>query len=131
MSTANSHGVVTLSSSRSFSATIERLQTALRERGIKVFATIDQQAEARAVGLDLSPTVLIVCGNPKAGTPLMQAKPESAIDLPLKILIAEINSQRVTVSFNSAAYIIERHSLPAELLANLAPFEKLIAAAID
>jgi len=93
---------------------------------IKVFATIDQQAEARAVGLPLPPTTLIVFGNPKAGTPLMAARPQSGLDLPLKVLVSETVPGKVTVSFNSATYVTDRHALPAALASNLAPAERLI-----
>jgi uncharacterized protein (DUF302 family) len=124
---ASDRGIVTLTSSYSFADTVSRLLAAFAQRGIKVFATIDQTAEAIAVGLTLPSTTLIIFGNPKAGTPLMLAQPLAAIDLPLKALIAESAPGQVTVSFNAATYIIERHSLSAQLLPNLAAAERLIA----
>jgi uncharacterized protein (DUF302 family) len=95
-----------------------------------VFATIDQRAEAMAVGLTMPPTTLIIFGSPKAGTALMLAQPLSGIDLPLKALVSESTPGQVMVSFNAATYIIERHSLSAELLSNLVPAERLIASTV-
>ena len=124
------HGVTTLASAHSFAETVQRLLAAFSDRGIKVFATIDQQAEARAAGLAMPPTTLILFGNPKAGTPLMLARPESGLDLPLKVLVSEAEPGHVSVSFNTAAYIVERHKLPPQLAANLAPAEQLVAGAV-
>jgi uncharacterized protein (DUF302 family) len=123
-------GVATVASAHPYAETVQRLQDAFRARGIKVFATIDQQAEARAAGLEMPPMTLIVFGNPKAGTPLMQARPESGLDLPLKVLVSEAQPGRVSVSYNTAAYIVERHALPPQLAANLAPAEQLVAGAV-
>jgi uncharacterized protein (DUF302 family) len=126
----DAQGITTLASAYSFDDTVGRLLDAFRERGIKVFATIDQQAEARAVGLTMPPTTLILFGNPKAGTPLMLARPESGIDLPLKVLVTQAAPGRVLVTLNTAAYVVRRHALPPELAANIAPAEKLVAGAI-
>lgn len=123
---SNSAGVVSFRSAYSFDDTVCRLLAAFADHGIKVFATIDQQAAALAVGLSMPPTTLILFGNPKAGTPLMLANPQSGVDLPLKALVVESQGS-VDVIVNSAAYIIQRHALPAELIANLAPVERLIA----
>lgn len=124
-------GVVIFKSAYSFDDTVRRLHAAFEEHGIKVFAVIDQQAEALAVGLSMPPTTLFLFGNPKAGTPLMLANPQSGLDLPLKALVTEISGEQVDVMINSAEYIIRRHALPAELMANLAPVERLIAAVLS
>jgi uncharacterized protein (DUF302 family) len=124
--TENSSGVVSLASPFPFAETVQRLLSGFAERGIKVFATIDQRAEAQAVGLTLPATTLIVFGNPKAGTPVMTAQPQSALDLPLKVLVSEPVPGQVSVSFNAASYIVKRHSLPPALASNLAPAEQLI-----
>ena len=123
-------GITSLRSTHPFADTVRLLLAAFADHGIKVFATIDQQAEAAAVGLAMPPTTLILFGNPKAGTPLMLARPLSGIDLPLKVLVTEPAPRQVMVSFNTAAYLIERHSLPAELVNNLAPAERLIASVV-
>lgn len=71
----------------SFDDTVRRLSEAIVKAGNTIFATIDQHAAAQTVGLDLRPTTLIVFGNPKGGTPLMEAFPEFAVELPLKIVV--------------------------------------------
>jgi uncharacterized protein (DUF302 family) len=123
-------GIQTLKSPDSFAGTVARLTASLQAHGIKIFATIDQQAEAAAAGLAMPPVTLILFGNPKGGTPLMVAQPTAALDLPLKAIVWESESGEVFVSFNTAGYILSRHGLPAALAANIAPPEKLIAAAL-
>jgi uncharacterized protein (DUF302 family) len=124
------NGIARFSSPFSFQETVQRVLAALAEHGIKVFATWDQQAEANAVRLAMPPTTLIVFGSPKAGTPLMLARPESALDLPLKVLVLESDGQ-VSVCFNTPDYIIQRHALPEHLSANLAPAFALIERALQ
>jgi uncharacterized protein (DUF302 family) len=126
-SSAQNSGILSLASPYAFAATVQRLRDAFAAHDIKVFAIIDQQAEAAGAGLGMPPTTLILFGNPKAGTPLMLAQPSSGLDLPLKVLVTEAAPGQVTVSFNAAAYVIQRHGLPEALAANLAPPEKLIA----
>lgn len=125
-----SNGVARFSSPYSFRETVQRLLAALAGHDIKIFATWDQQAEASAVGLAMPPTTLIVFGSPKAGTPLMLAQPESALDLPLKVLVLESAGQ-VFVCFNTPEYIIQRHALPEHMSANLAPAFALIERALQ
>ena len=122
----DNRGVVSIASPYSFADTVHRLLSALGDHGVKIFAAIDQQAEASAVGLNLPPTTLILFGNPRAGTPLMLARPQSGIDLPFKVLISEPSPGHVSVTSNSASYIIDRHSLPPELESNLVLAEQLI-----
>src|SRR5262249_27373635 len=81
--------LVTVASAFDVDDAVARVERAVRAAGMKVFAGIDQAAEARAVGLDMPPAVVILFGSPKAGTPLMVARPTVAIDLPLKALIWE------------------------------------------
>ena len=127
----NDLGIVTIKSGLSFSQTVERLKSAFQSHGIKVFAVIDQQAEARTVGLDMPPMVLIIFGNPKAGTPLMLARPLSGLDLPLKALVSEVKADEVLVSFNSTQYILKRHALSNQFGSNIAPVERLIVTALS
>ena len=124
---ADASGIITNTSLYSFTDTVQRLLSALKGRGIKIFAIIDQQAEAKSVGLSIPPTTLILFGNPKVGTPLMLAQPASGLDLPLKVLIAESVAGQVLVRYNDALYIGRRHGMAPELAANLAPVEKLVA----
>lgn len=104
------HGVVSIVSPYTFGDTVRRLLSVLADHDIKVFAVIDQQAEALTAGLAMPPTTLILFGNPKAGTPLMLARPRSGIDLPLKALVSESIPGQVSVSFNAAAYIYLQES---------------------
>lgn len=107
-------GVVTRSSPHAFAQTLERIESVLAAKGAIVFAQIDHSAEAKKVGLDMPPTTLLVFGNPKAGTPLMNAAPSLSIDLPLKILVSQDKAGAVSVSFNSAAFLAARHGLSEE-----------------
>jgi uncharacterized protein (DUF302 family) len=125
-----SDGIRTLESHDSFEGTVARLTASLEAHGIKIFAIIDQRAEAAAAGLAMAPVTLILFGNPKAGTPLMAARPTAALDLPLKAIVWASEHGGVFVSFNTAGYLIARHHLPEALAANIAPAEKLIAAAL-
>lgn len=129
-SSTESPGVLRFISSFAFDDTVQRLQAAFAARGIKVFATIDQQAEAVAVGVSMPPTTLILFGSPKAGTPLMLANPAAGIDLPLKVLVVESAAGGVEVLMNTAKYVIERHALPTAFEANLSPVERLVASTL-
>ncbi|WP_424945257.1 DUF302 domain-containing protein [Burkholderia pseudomallei] len=115
----------------SFADTLARLHSALTAKGMTVFATIDHQAGARAVGLDMPPTTVVIYGNPKAGTPLMQAAPDFALDLPLRVLVREDASGRTWVVYDTAAALEGRNGLPAGMAERLAPAEKVLAAAIQ
>jgi uncharacterized protein (DUF302 family) len=108
---------------------VERLTSLLAAKGVKVFATIDQRAAARAVGLDLRETVLVIFGNPAAGTPVMAAVPLAALDLPLKVLIWDDEGQ-AKVTYYAPATLAARHHLDAELAANLAVVDPLTDALV-
>ena len=124
-------GIRTLVSRHSFDQTVTRLQSLLQERGIKLFCLIDHSGEAAAAGLQMRPTKVLLFGNPKAGTPLMVAAPTTAIDLPLKILVAESAAGEVVVSWNDPAWLQQRHGFPPALTANLAAAELLAKAAAE
>ena len=123
------NGIVTIPSVHSVEETVERLEGVLQSKGITLFALIDHSGEAAKVGMKMPNTKLLIFGNPKGGTPLMLAAPSIAIDLPLKILVAEDAQGKVWVSYNSAEYLKERHGLPQDLVANLAVVETLAAKA--
>lgn len=95
--------------------TVERVVELLRETGATVFAVIDQSGAAKAAGQALRDTKLVIFGNPAAGTPVMEAVPLSAMDLPLKILVWEDDSGQVWMTYLSAAWLAERYGLQAEL----------------
>jgi uncharacterized protein (DUF302 family) len=122
----STRGLITLRSSHSVSATIDRLETRLKERGIIVFARIDFSGDAGRAGLTMQPEQLLIFGNPKAGTPLMLAEPAAGLDLPLKALAWEGADGKVWLAYNDPAYVVERHALPSQLTANLAAVVPLI-----
>jgi uncharacterized protein (DUF302 family) len=121
--------VTTKVSPRSVTATVSRLTGIMAAKGMKVFAVIDQSAEAREAGLRLRETMLVIFGNPAAGTPVMDAAPLAALDLPLKILIWADGS-RTNVTYYSPAAIAARYGLNAELAAKLAGIDPLTDALI-
>ncbi|HEY9228373.1 MAG TPA: DUF302 domain-containing protein [Gemmatimonadaceae bacterium] len=122
------NGIVTVPSQHSVDETINKLQDLLRTNGVKVFALIDHDGEAKAAGLEMPPTKLLIFGNPAGGTPLMLASPSIALDLPLKLLVAEGADGRAHISYNDPAYLQRRHGLPASLVQTLAVVKKLAAA---
>jgi len=131
MAASVNSGLINRPCKHSVDETLNRLKHTLQAKGVTVFALVDHSGEAEKVGLKMRPTKLVIFGNPKAGTPLMLAAPSIAIDLPLKILIWEDGEGKVWVSFNSPAYLQERHKLPQELLPAIAVVEALAAAAAD
>jgi uncharacterized protein (DUF302 family) len=122
-------GVVTKLSPRSVGDTVARLTGLLAAKGVQVFATIDQRAAARAAGLDLRETVLVIFGNPAAGTPVMAAAPLAALDLPLKVLIWDDEGQ-AKVTYYAPAALAARHHLAADLAAKLAVVDPLTDALV-
>jgi uncharacterized protein (DUF302 family)/uncharacterized membrane protein YidH (DUF202 family) len=129
MATATDNGIISIASNHSLDQTVEKLKGILQAKGVTLFALVDHSGEAEKVGMKMPPTKLVIFGSPKAGTPLMLAAPSIAIDLPLKILIREDGEGKVWVSYNSAAFLQERHGLPKELLQNIAVVETLAAKA--
>jgi len=125
------NGIIDKPTSHSVDETVEKLKGMLRDKGITLFALIDHSGEAEKAGIKMRPTKLLIFGSPKAGTPLMLAAPSSAIDLPLKILIWEDARGKVWVSYNSAAYLQERHNLPQQLLPNIGAVETLAGKAVE
>jgi uncharacterized protein (DUF302 family) len=123
------NGIVQVSTTQSVDETVARLESMLRGKGVTLFAVVDHSGEAAKGGLKMPNTKLLIFGNPKAGTPVMLAAPSVAIDLPLKILVAEDSLGRVWLSYNSADYLAERHGVPAGLISNLAVVEALARAA--
>jgi uncharacterized protein (DUF302 family) len=131
MTSTTGDGLVTRLSNHSVDQTLARLESLLRAKGVTIFALVDHSVEAEKVGIKMPPTKLLIFGNPEAGTPLMLAAPGSAIDLPLKILIWADAHGKVWVTYNSPAYLQQRHNLPPELLPNVAVVETLSAKAAE
>ena len=129
MDKAINNGIVDKPGNHSVDETVEKLKGILQSKGATLFAVVDHSGEAEKAGMKMRPTKLLIFGSPKAGTPLMLAAPSVAIDLPLKILIWEDGGGKVWVSYNSPAYLQERHGLSNELLQNIAIAETLAAKA--
>ena len=106
-----------------FTQTIERLQKVLKSKNITIFATIDHQAAAKAVGETMPPATVLIVGNPKVGTALMQENPLLAIELPLKILIYE-EGKTVNIRYEKVAAIAEKYHIKQ----NFSTAEKIDAA---
>lgn len=122
-------GLISLESKYSVDETLRRLQDLLQEKGVMIFALVDHSGEAAKAGLEMRPTKLLIFGSPKAGTPLMQAAPTVAIDLPLKALIWQDAEGKVWLTYNDPAYLQQRHNVPAELLPNITGVSGLFAKA--
>jgi uncharacterized protein (DUF302 family) len=127
--TPDQTGIVTKPTSRSVAGTVERLTGMVQEKGMTLFAVIDQSAAAREVGLELRSTTLVIFGSPLAGTPVMAASPLSALDLPLKVLIWSDEGQ-TKVSYLAPSAIADRYHLNADLAHNLAGIDTLTDALV-
>ena len=122
--------IVTKLSHRSVTDTVSMLTGMISAKGMKLFAVIDQSAEARQVGLSLRETTLVIFGSPAAGTPVMAAAPLAALDLPLKVLVWAEDDGRTKVSYYAPASLAARHHLDASLAANLAGINALTDALV-
>jgi uncharacterized protein (DUF302 family) len=128
---ANEKGLVRIASRYSVEETVQRLQSTLAAKGLQMFALIDHSGEAAKVGLKMRPTNVLIFGSPKGGTPLMIASPSLAIDLPMKALVAEDESGKVWLTYNSPDYLKERHNVPEDLIKNLAGAGPLMEKAVE
>jgi uncharacterized protein (DUF302 family) len=113
-------GAISKQSAKSVADTVSRLLDLLAAKGMTVFAVIDQRAAALEVGLTLRETSLVLFGSPTAGTPVMDAVPLSALDLPLKILVWSDNEGRCQVTYTDPAVLAARYGLDDALSARLA-----------
>lgn len=119
-----------LRSAYPFQETVQKLRSALEEKGFTIFSEIDQKGAARQVGLDMPPTTLLIYGNPKGGTALMIAAPDFALELPLKVLVREDVNKDVQVLYTPASQLEGKFGLPAGLAAKLAGAETVITSAV-
>jgi len=106
-------GLISVKSSYDVKATADRLENILKQKGMTVFIRINHAAGARKAGQDLRPTELVVFGNPKIGTALMQCNRSVAIDLPQKALIWQDDKEQVWLTYNDPDYLAQRHGLDA------------------
>ena len=122
-------GIVTKLSPLPVAGTVAKLTGILSAKGVKLFAVIDQSAEARQVGLSLRDTTLVIFGSPAAGTPVMAASPLAALDLPLKVLVWDDDGQ-TKVSYYSPDALAARYHLGVGLAGNLAAINALTDALV-
>ena len=122
---------MTIHSNHPVDQIVEKITRLLHAKGVRLFTLIDHSGEAEKVGMTMPATKLLIFGSPKAGTPVMLAAPSAAIDLPLKLLIWEDGAGKVWISYNSLAYLQERHGLPQALMPNLAALEAIAAKAAE
>ena len=131
MSTNAQNGLIHLASQHTVEETMKRLEALLSERGVTIFARVDHSGEAAKVGLTMRPTKLLIFGSPKGGTPLMQAAPTLAIDLPLKALFWQDAEGKVWLTYNDPSYLRQRHDFPAELIPNISGVSALFGKAVE
>jgi uncharacterized protein (DUF302 family) len=120
--------IVTKPSEGTVEETVSRLDDVIAERGLELFLVVDHSGKAEAVGLSLRETKLVVFGSPAAGTPVMQAAPLAALDLPLKVLVWDDEGQ-TKLSYVPSADLAERYGLSGELADRLAGIDAVTEAA--
>jgi uncharacterized protein (DUF302 family) len=121
-------GLITIASKLSVKETIDRLASTVTSKGMTVFGRVDHSSGAAQVGMPLRPTEVLIFGNAKGGTPLMQAKQTIGIDLPLKALAWEDADGKVWVTSNDPAWLARRHGLGADVNANVEALRAGLAA---
>lgn len=105
------NGLITIPSAHNVPDTIDRVETVVKAKGLTVFARVDHAAGAKEVGMALAPTLLLIFGNARGGTPLMQANQQVGIDLPLKVLAWQDSAGKTWLTYNDPHWIAERHGL--------------------
>jgi len=108
---AADNGLITLKSPYSVSKTLDRFERVVKSKGMTVFARVDHAKGAAGVGKPLRPTQVLIFGNPKIGTLLMQSEQTAGIDLPLKLLAWQDATGQVWVSYNDPGYLVQRHNI--------------------
>ena len=106
-----SSGMIRIKSNNSVTATIDKLETVLKNKGMTIFKRVNHTAGAEKAGLKLRPTELLIFGNPKVGTPLMLCSQTAALDLPQKALVYKDESEQVWLIYNDPAYMAKRHNI--------------------
>jgi len=107
----SANGLITIASAHGVKETVDRLAAEVKAKGLTVFARIDHAAGAQAVGMTLRPTELLIFGNAKGGTPLMQAVQTIGIDLPLKVLVWQDAAGQTWLSYNDPHWLAKRHGI--------------------
>jgi uncharacterized protein (DUF302 family) len=106
------------------------LEAQLAAKKIPLVARVDHAQAAAEVGIQMRPTVLLIFGNAKAGSPLMIESPTLAIDLPLKVLVWEDSAGKIWASYNTPQYLGNRHQVPENLLQNIAGIRAIVEEAV-
>jgi uncharacterized protein (DUF302 family) len=131
MSAINDLGSLEYASAFGFAATVDHLAAAIQAAGMSVFARIDHAANARQAGLAMPPTILLIYGSAKGGTPLMLEAPQAALDLPLRVLVREDANGGVRILFHPIADMMQRAGVPEDLAKKLEPAQKLLIKAVQ
>jgi uncharacterized protein (DUF302 family) len=130
MTLAPSPALVEHASVSDFVTTMTRLVATIEGAGMTVFARIDHAALAREVGLQMPPTVLLIYGNPKGGTPIMLAEPRAALDLPLRVLLREADDGRAMLSFHPIGSLLVPAGVPESMALRLQPAQEVVLKAL-
>lgn len=117
-------------SSVGFQQTVDRLVAAIEKTGMTVFARIDHAAGAKTVGMMMSPAIVLIYGQARGGTPVMQANPATALDLPLRALIREDADGQTLLAFHPVQQMLETYNIPGELLGGLGKAQQLLVNSI-
>jgi uncharacterized protein (DUF302 family) len=126
----DSTGIASIQSPHSVEFTLAKLKTAIAAKGLTLFAHIDHALGARQAGLQMQEAHVLILGHAKAGTPLMVESPLLALDLPLKILVWEDSDKKVWASYNTPAFLAQRHAIPPDLIKNISGVEPLLKAVL-
>jgi uncharacterized protein (DUF302 family) len=118
-----------LTSPHTFQTTLDRIAAAISAAGLTLFARIDHAAGARSAGLEMPPSVVLIYGHARGGTPIMQAAPNAALDLPLRVLVRQADGHAV-VAFHPIAPLLQAAGVPEALAARLQPAQQLLVAAV-
>jgi len=130
MATTTDLTAVEYSSPLAFGPTLDRLIATIEKAGMTVFARIDHAAGAKEAGMTMPPTIVLIYGNPKGGTPIMLASPLAALDLPLRVLVREDGSGQASISFHPIASVLREAGVPEALATRLEPAQRLLIEAI-
>jgi uncharacterized protein (DUF302 family) len=111
----SAEGLITIASNNGPKETMDRLETEVKAKGLTVFARVDHAAGAVKVGMTLRPTELLIFGNARGGTPLMQSNQTIGIDLPLRVLVWQDAAAKTWLSYNDPAWLIKRHGIGTDV----------------
>lgn len=123
--------LISLESPDPVDETVAKIEAFAQSKGVTVFYVVDHSGEAEKAGLKMRPTKVVIFGSPKAGTPLMVARPSLAIDLPLRALVAEEEDGKTLVTYTDPQYLKRRHGIPDNLMSNISGIGALLAKAVE